>query len=1034
MSERTGPDDGSTDTPDGQTGRIADHFGESSIDRRTFLSVAAATGAALSLPGAVAGQEQIESELLSSIAEFAINHTPDDYEAGLVVEFANASAAGTFDETFSYDYEGNRPRPAKTVVRTEPTPAGHGRLTTPEVQTLLDIDGVEGIDLSPGANPFWTLEAEPYGDGVFPAVEDARDYLSFEETVAGLQHLEGEYSDRLNLTTTGRESPGWTNLFLETDERYPIHVAQVTDNIETTFEEKSKVVYTVSIHGDEPQGRETAVRLIEDTVTGDAPKFEAVLSDVALVFVFVNPDGWLSREPYTELPYPQSNNPFEGVEFDDVSLLRGNGSFPGESQVDTNRQYPTIGWINPGFYPAEPEDAPAFFDDLVPDALGAVEHFRSYQNVEFLCDYHGMGIADQMVLNLETNAPFDHLKTHNLDEVSIQIGEGMVGEFGDIDTIAEDVAVALEEHYFQIGDGEGEQYVPEGGSYNGLLDWGTIYDTIGYQVTGAFLGWAGVPEEQGGLGAITVAPEMLHSNPNGLAFMNWKPYWARHQTLSYRVSMREYATLAAADTEATVLTDNRDTAYIGSDELTRSSDDLPHTGGEAGSQSAGSTKIREERASLSAGGVSTTAIQSRSETHSMSIQFEAAGTATGELRLRHPAGAVVRRLEFDQLDDQVRDFINDLFVSAPDAGQWTLEAVGDVAFDVSATIVDADDIPDPREAWNGEGFEQREYEVNPMQFFDDLAPYIADDGSLQEITTDDVTSGLDGYDQLVVSHNVGTDDPAYVSAIESFVDGGGDLVLTDSGVNLLGALDVGDLGTLGADDTEDVTVNFANLDDREFDHPLLSGVRPRQQELWKGPQMGYTPATDQPATVVDPDAFEDAGGEMVGTIGGDPDAVGNPSQAIDGTPGVGAGTIEVGEATVTVLGSILPPASQQQLHPFGMAGYAVSFMGHTLLCNALGFIQRRLRDGELVRTYGVEPPATVVGNRQPTDPDNDGRYEDITGYGEFTIFDVQALFDNLDSDVVQDNPRAFNFSGEDNPDEVNILDVQALFQRLSAQE
>jgi len=1034
MSERTGHNDGSTDTPDGQTGRIADHFGGSSIDRRTFLSVAAATGAALSLPGAAAGQEQIESELLSSVAEFAINHTPDDYEAGLVVEFANASAAETFDETFSYDYEDNRPRPAKTVVRTEPTPAGHGRLTTPEVQTLLDIDGVEGIDLSPGANPFWTLEAEPYGDGVFPAVEDAQDYLSFEETVAGLQHLEDEYSDRLNLTTTGRESPGWTNLFLETDERYPIHVAQVTNNIETTFEEKSKVVYTVSIHGDEPQGRETAVRLIEDTVTGDAPEFEAVLSDVALVFVFINPDGWLSREPYTELPYPQSNNPFEGVEFDDVSLLRGNGSFPGESQVDTNRQYPTIGWLNPGFYPAEPEDAPAFFDDLVPDALGAVEHFRNYQNVEFLCDYHGMGIADQMVLNLETNAPFDHLKTHNLDEVSIQIGEGMVGEFGDIDTIADDVAVALEEHYFQIGDGEGEQYVPEGGSYNGLLDWGTIYDTIGYQVTGAFLGWAGVPEEQGGLGAITVAPEMLHSNPNGLAFMNWKPYWARHQTLSYRVSMREYATLAAADTEATVLTDNRDTAYVGSDELTRSSDDLPHTGGEAGSQSTGSTKMRKERASLSAGGVSTTAIESRSETHSMSIRFEAAGTATGELRLRHPAGAVVRRLEFDQLDDQVRDFINDLFVSAPDAGQWTLEAVGDVAFDVSATIVDADDIPDPRVAWDGEGFEQREYEVNPMQFFEDLAPYIADDGSLQGITTDDVTSGLDGYDQLVVSHDVGTDDPAYVSAIESFVDGGGDLLLTDSGVNLLGALDVGDLGTLGADDTEDVTVNFANLDDREFDHPLLSGIRPRQQELWKGPQMGYTPATDQPATVVDPDAFEDAGGEMAGTIGGDPDAVGNPSQAIDGTPGVGAGTIEVGDATVTILGSILPPASQQQLHPFGMADYAVSFMGHTLLCNALGFIQRRLRDGELVRTYGVEPPATVVGNRQPTDPDNDGRYEDITGYGEFTIFDVQALFDNLDSDVVQDNPRAFNFNGEDNPDEVNILDVQALFQRLSAQE
>jgi len=1024
MSERTGPHDGHIDVPRENN----DPFEGSSIDRRTFLSIAAATGAALSLPGTAAGQEQVESDLLSSVAEFAINHTPDDYEAGLVVEFADASAAETFDDTFSYDYDDDRPRPAKTVIRTDPTPAGHGRLTTPEVQTLLDMDGVERIDFSPGANPFWRLDEAPYEDGVFPSVEDARDYHSFEETVAGLQYLEDEYSDRLNLTTSERKSPGWNNLFLDTDERYPIYVAQVTDDIQTTFEEKNKVVYTVSIHGDEPQGRETAIRLIEDIMTGDAPEFEAVLDDIALVFVFINPDGWMSREPYTDLPYPQSDDPYEGVEFDDVNFLRGNGTFTENGQLDTNRQYPTIGWTNPGFYPAEPEDAPEFFNDLVPDALGAVEHFRDYQNVEFLCDYHGMGLANQMVLNLETNAPFDHQKTHNLDEVSIQIGEGMVGEFGDISTIADDVSKAIEEHY-GYDEGQADQEVPQGGSYNGLLDWGTIYDTLSYQVTGAFLGWAGVPEEQGGLGAITVAPEMLHSNPNGLAFMNWKPYWARHQTLSYRISMREYAKLAAADTEATLLTDDRDTAYVESDELTRSSDDLPHTGGEAGSQSTGSTQMRRASASLSAGGVSTTSIESKSETHSLSIQFEARGTATGELRLRDPSGAVVRRIEFDQLDDQVRDFVNDLFVTAPDAGQWTLEAEGDVAFDVSTTIIDADDIPDPREAWDGEGFEQREYEVNPMQFFEDLAPYIADDGSLQGITTDDVTSGLDEYDQVVISHDVGTDDSEYVSAIESFVDGGGDLVLTDSGVNLLGELDVGDLGSLGTDDTEDVIVNFVNLDERDFEHPLLSGIRERQKEMWKGPQMGYTPATDQPATVVDPDAFDQAGGEMAGMIRGDPDAVGEPGEEIEGNPGVGAGTFEVGDAEVTILGSILPPANQQQLHPFGMADYAVSFMGHTLLCNALGFIQRRLRDGELVRSYGGGPPAAVVGDQQPTDPDNDGLYEDITGDGEFTVGDVQALLENRNSEAVQSNAALYDFSGDD-PDEVTLEDIRALYDKL----
>jgi hypothetical protein len=35
-----------------------------------------------------------------------------------------------------------------------------------------------------------------------------------------------------------------------------------------------------------------------------------------------------------------------------------------------------------------------------------------------------------------------------------------------------------------------------------------------------------------------------------------------------------------------------------------------------------------------------------------------------------------------------------------------------------------------------------------------------------------------------------------------------------------------------------------------------------------------------------------------------------------------------------------------------MADYAVSFMGHSMLCNALGFQQRRFAGGELVGTWG----------------------------------------------------------------------------------
>jgi hypothetical protein len=72
-----------------------------------------------------------------------------------------------------------------------------------------------------------------------------------------------------------------------------------------------------------------------------------------------------------------------------------------------------------------------------------------------------------------------------------------------------------------------------------------------------------------------------------------------------------------------------------------------------------------------------------------------------------------------------------------------------------------------------------------------------------------------------------------------------------------------------------------------------------------------------------------------------------------------------------------------------------------------------------------------VGDAPPRDLDGDGLFEDVRGDGERTILDVQTLFTNLGSNVVQSNPAAFNFDGV-GPGEVTILDVQALFDDLPA--
>jgi PKD repeat protein len=85
---------------------------------------------------------------------------------------------------------------------------------------------------------------------------------------------------------------------------------------------------------------------------------------------------------------------------------------------------------------------------------------------------------------------------------------------------------------------------------------------------------------------------------------------------------------------------------------------------------------------------------------------------------------------------------------------------------------------------------------------------------------------------------------------------------------------------------------------------------------------------------------------------------------------------------------------------------------------------------------GVElrPPSLPGADSPPKQaaafPD-DGLYEVVTGEGEFSVLDVQALFDNLGAGPVQDGAWAYNFSGTD-PERVNIFDVQALFTRLQS--
>ncbi|KKF40071.1 cell surface protein [Halorubrum saccharovorum] len=91
-------------------------------------------------------------------------------------------------------------------------------------------------------------------------------------------------------------------------------------------------------------------------------------------------------------------------------------------------------------------------------------------------------------------------------------------------------------------------------------------------------------------------------------------------------------------------------------------------------------------------------------------------------------------------------------------------------------------------------------------------------------------------------------------------------------------------------------------------------------------------------------------------------------------------------------------------------------------------------DGESVDVearsgLAITGPANVgSGGDAPTDPDGDGHYEDVNGNGRVDYADVELLFENLESDSVSSNARAFDFNQNDRLD---FDDVVSLYEEVN---
>jgi hypothetical protein len=223
----------------------------------------------------------------------------------------------------------------------------------------------------------------------------------------------------------------------------------------------------------------------------------------------------------------------------------------------------------------------------------------------------------------------------------------------------------------------------------------------------------------------------------------------------------------------------------------------------------------------------------------------------------------------------------------------------------------------------GEEIPQRPYRVSRMRFFRDLNRYAT--RPLKALRVREVLarpSLLGNYDSLVLANDAmpeAGDRAAWFAALRRWVEGGGNLIVTDAAARALP-----DLGVLGAGDVsaEDHYVGFVDFTDRG--HPLNKGLRGVARQTYDTVPIGYRFGSAEedsaPNWKVDQAAWEAAGGTTLGTNG-------------DGRTVYGE--LPVGKGRVRFLGALLPDPTEAYYHPYGLQSYAVTYTGYTLLQNML---------------------------------------------------------------------------------------------------
>ena len=326
-------------------------------------------------------------------------------------------------------------------------------------------------------------------------------------------------------------------------DRRPLYLFKVTDPTSDVPEsEKQHFTYSLSIHGIERAGLEGGIRAMEDLVTWAACEEDAavapacaaegiapgspkpiietpvpegtevptagqVLDNSVIYFFAPNPDGWARGQVApAEFEEGAPNASYAPGFF--FQRYNGNG-------VDVNRDWPTIGYTFRPYSPGSEPETKAYAEVLKSirnEALGG-EPFAGG------IDLHGMVTAYAFSYTLLGAGQRDFRKNALSVDTSIRAWRDQTQRLAWSPYVSDpDADGENEAEVGCFGRGTPVPLVFEGGTKGRVPacvadQWGTVIDTIGYQITGGIGDWIDSPM---GLDAIGIDNEMYasHLAPN----------------------------------------------------------------------------------------------------------------------------------------------------------------------------------------------------------------------------------------------------------------------------------------------------------------------------------------------------------------------------------------------------------------------------------------------------------------------------------------------------------------------------------------